>query len=108
MGVLNEVARAELHGHVIEVEAAARMAIEYRLLVDRVQVDSATARVPGTRLLRGDLPGEEGDFVVHVKQGLARTRYVLDADGRETPMVVSPLTRSDRRRRRTQYRRRID
>jgi hypothetical protein len=108
MGILSEVARIELDGHVIEVEAEIRLAFEYRLLVDKVQLDSATARLPGSRLLHGELADGQGNFVVYVKQGLTRTRYLLGLDGREIPMAVCPLPRSDRRRRQMQYRRRID
>jgi hypothetical protein len=109
MGILNEVARAESNGHLIEVEAEMHLlAGEYRLLVDNVHLDRTAARFPGTRLLHGDLPDGQGDFVVRVRQGLTRTRYLLDLDGSEIVMALCSLPRSERRGRQTKYRGRID
>ena len=107
MGIFNEIARVEFDGHLIEVETELRLTCEYRLLVDKAQLDSATAFL-GTRRLRGELPDGRVPFVVHVKQSLHRTRYVLELEGREIPMAVCPFPASERRRPETRHRRRVD
>jgi hypothetical protein len=90
MGLFRDHAFCDFEGkHNIELEARSTLcACEYSLIIDNKRVDQISGFM-GTFKLRGflEIDGMEQLVIVKVKQGLFGTKFSLEIDGKQVPLI---------------------
>jgi hypothetical protein len=90
MGLFKDYAYCNFEGkHHIEVEARANIvAAEYSLIINNRKIDQISGLL-GAFKLRGVIQTDDAErlVVVHVKQSIFGTKFSLEIDGREVPLI---------------------